>query len=211
MTQAMQTNTQSIFKLSPSEALARLKAGNQRFLSAQSQIPTLEAELLEAQAEAQEPYVTILGCSDSRVPPELIFDTWLGELFVIRVAGNVLDSSILGTLQYAARHLHTPLFVVMGHEGCGAVKAAIGYRLKGVEHPEAIEGLLEAIVPAVDAVDPSTPPEHFCNAAVEENVRRTVAFLQQTPEGQAQIENGAGIVGAVYELHSGKVRFLEQG
>ena len=205
----MQNIGQNIFKFSSEEALTRLKAGNQRFLSAQSQVPTLEAELLEAQADGQEPYATILGCSDSRVPPELIFDAWLGELFVIRVAGNVLDTHILGTLQYAARHLHTPLFVVMGHEGCGAVQAAIDYRLKGVAHPEAIEGLLEAIVPAVDSVDPLTPSAHFCNAAVEENVRRTMAYLAQTPEGQAQMEIGARIIGAVYELQTGTVRFLD--
>src|SRR5512139_1056832 len=106
-------------------ALKRLKAGNARFVGGRSRFPTIQKTVLKQLAKGQEPYATILCCSDSRVPPELVFDAGFGELFVVRVAGNVLGPSILGTLQYAGAHLHTPLFVVMGHEGCGAVKAAI--------------------------------------------------------------------------------------
>ena len=107
------------------EALHRLKEANARFVSGRARFLTVQNEVLAELAKGQQPYATVLGCSDSRVPPELVFDAGFGELFVIRVAGNVLGTAIEGTLQYAARHLHTPLFVVFGHEGCGAVKAAI--------------------------------------------------------------------------------------
>ncbi len=192
-----------------SNALARLKAGNHRFLTGDTLVPTLEMNLLEQQAHGQEPYATILGCSDSRVPPELVFDAWLGELFVVRVAGNVLDESVLGTLQYAARHLHTPLYVVMGHEGCGAVQAAIAYRFNGTRQAQRIESLLEHIAPALDGLDAHLCAASQMTAAVEANVRKTVKELAQSPEGKAQLARGAKLVGAVYELKTGRVRFLD--
>ena len=117
------------------EALERLKASNARFVGGQGHFPSLPKEILADLAGGQQPYATILGCSDSRVPPELVFDTGLGELFTVRVAGNVLGPSIQGTLQYAAEHLHTSLFVVMGHEGCGAVKAALAAWVSAVARP----------------------------------------------------------------------------
>src|SRR6188768_1684766 len=117
--------------VSADEAVQRLKAGNERFLAGTARFPTVQKEILADLAKGQQPYATILSCSDSRVPPELVFDAGFGELFVIRVAGNVLGSAILGTLQYAGAHLHTQLFVVMGHEGCGAVQAAVGAKFHG--------------------------------------------------------------------------------
>ena len=104
------------------EALARLVAGNERFLRGEARFPTVQKEILADLAKGQRPYATILGCSDSRVPPELIFDAGFGELFIVRVAGNVVSPEVVGTLQYAGVHLQTPLFVVLGHEGCGAVQ-----------------------------------------------------------------------------------------
>ncbi len=194
---------------SADDALARLMEGNQRFISGHTEVPTLEKELLLEQAKGQQPYATILGCSDSRVPPELIFDAWLGELFVIRVAGNVLGQSILGTLQYAARYLHTPLFVVMGHEGCGAVEAAVNYQFEGSRHPNKIEFLLDNIAPAFGDLDETAPRAELLKAAVEANVRRTVQALRDSPEGQSQMEHGVKLIGAIYALHTGRVRFLE--
>src|SRR5947199_726489 len=135
---------------SADEALNRLQEGNARFATGRAQFPTMQKEVLAELAKAQQPYATILGCSDSRVPPELVFDAGFGELFVVRVAGNVLGPSILGTLQYAATHLHTPLFVVMGHEGCGAVKAGIAAKFHGATHKSRIDVLLENILPALD-------------------------------------------------------------
>jgi carbonic anhydrase len=192
------------------EALARLQAGNLRFISGQARFPTVQKEVLAELARGQQPYVTILGCSDSRVPPELVFDAGFGELFVIRVAGNVLGPSILGTLQYAGLHLRTPLFVVMGHEGCGAVKAAIASRFDGSRQASRIEILLEQIIPALDGLDPQATPAELLSAAVEANVRHTVRELLATPEAKARLGEGVmRLVGAVYELETGRVRFLD--
>ena len=192
------------------EALDRLKAGNARFLSGRARFPTVQKEVLAELAKGQEPYATILGCSDSRVPPELVFDAAFGELFVVRVAGNVLGPSILGTLQYAGTHLHTPLFVVMGHEGCGAVKAAIASKFHGAAQKSRIAVLLENILPALDNLDGTQSPEALLRLAVEANVRHTVATLLETQEAKARLAMGVmKLVGAVYDLESGHVRFLK--
>jgi carbonic anhydrase len=192
------------------QALQRLQQGNARFVAGQARFPTVQKEVLAELAKGQDPYATILGCSDSRVPPELVFDAGFGELFVVRVAGNVLGPSIFGTLQYAGVHLRTPLFVVLGHEGCGAVKAAIGEKFHEVQHRSRIAVLLENIVPALDGLDASMPPEALLSAAVEANVRWTVRQLLESPEGRARAAEGEmKLVGAVYDLTSGGVRFLE--
>ena len=192
------------------EALSRLKEGNARFVSGQARFPTMQKEVLADLAKGQQPYATVLGCSDSRVPPELVFDAGFGELFVIRVAGNVLGPSIVGTLQYAGAHLHTPLFIVLGHEGCGAVKAAIASKFHRAVHQSRIALLLENIVPALDDLDPTLTPTALLNAAVEANVRRTIRALLESPEGRARAALGdVKLVGAVYDLNTGRVRFLE--
>lgn len=192
------------------QALERLKEGNARFVNGEAHFPTVQKEVLADLTKGQQPYATILGCSDSRVPPEVIFDAHLGELFVIRVAGNVLGPSIFGTLQYAASHLRTPLVVVLGHEGCGAVKAALASKFEGAEHRSRIEILLENILPALEGIDPSLPPEALLSAGVEANVRRTVSEILDTPEARARYEgSGLKLVGAVYDLGTGRVRFLD--
>jgi carbonic anhydrase len=192
------------------EALRRLKEGNERFVSGQARFPILQTGVLAELAKGQQPYATILGCSDSRVPPELVFDAGFGELFVVRVAGNTLGPSVAGTLQYAKAHLHTPLFVVMGHEGCGAVKAAIDSKLHGVQHKSRIALLLESILPALDGLDETLPPTARLDAAIESNVRWTVRRLLESPEGQTRMaEGGVMLVGAIYDLDTGRVRFLE--
>jgi carbonic anhydrase len=114
------------------EALARLVAGNRRFVRGHARFPTVQKEVLANLAKSQRPYATIVGCSDSRVPPELVFDAGFGELFIVRIAGNVISPEVMGTLQYAGVHLHTPLFVVLGHEGCGALQAALALKLQGM-------------------------------------------------------------------------------
>ena len=192
------------------EALARLQAGNLRFVRGEASFPTVQKEILAELALGQQPYATILGCSDSRVPPELVFDAGFGELFVIRVAGNVLGPSILGSLQYSALHLKTPLFVVLGHEGCGAVKAAIASRFDEAPQAGRIELLLEQIIPALDGLDPQAPPAELLSAGVEANVRRTIRELLATPEAKSRSGEGVfKLVGAVYELETGRVRFLD--
>src|SRR5690349_4884910 len=116
------------------EALARLKAGNERFLAGKARFPTVQKEVLADLARGQRPFATILGCSDSRVPPELLFDASFGELFVVRVAGNVLGPAIAGSIQYASVHLETTLLLVLGHDTCGAVEAALDARFLGTQH-----------------------------------------------------------------------------
>lgn len=197
--------------LTAREALARLKAGNERFVSGEGRFPTVQKAVLEDLAEGQQPWATILGCSDSRVPPEVVFDAHLGELFIVRVAGNVLGNSILGSLQYAGAHLKTPLFVVLGHEGCGAVQAAIAWRFEGERQKSRIELLLENIVPAVEGLDSTLPPEVLLSRGVEANVRRTMDQLLATPEAQANLATGGmRLVGAIYDLKSGRVRFIDE-
>ena len=192
------------------QALQRLKDGNARFVRGEARFPTVQKEVLAELAKGQAPYATILGCSDSRVPPELIFDAGFGELFVIRVAGNVLGPTILGTLQYAGSHLHTPLFVVLGHEGCGAVDAAIALKYAGTAQKSRIQVLLREILPALEGLDSKQPAEALLRTAVEANVRHTVRQLLATDEARARLEGSRmKLVGAVYELESGKARFLE--
>lgn len=192
------------------EALNRLKEGNARFVAGSARFPTVQKEVLAELAKGQQPYATILGCSDSRVPPELVFDAGFGELFVIRVAGNVLDPAILGTLQYAGTHLQTPLFVIMGHAGCGAVKAALASKFHGAVHKSRIEVLLQNILPALESLDAAQAPDALLDSAVEANVRHTLQELRKTPEVQArQVEGKMKLVGALYDLESGLVRFIE--
>jgi carbonic anhydrase len=196
-------------RLTADRSIERLTEGNQRFVAGNVRAPVFRADRMAGMAVRQQPFATILGCSDSRVPPEFIFDAWLDELFVVRVAGNVLGPTVLATLQYAAFHLDTPLFVVMGHEGCGAVKAALAYRFEQHHESERIEALLDIIAPSLDGLEAVASAEGRVHAAVEANVRRTLRLLCESAVGAAQIARGVRIVGAVYELHTGRVRFLD--
>jgi carbonic anhydrase len=190
------------------EALARLIDGNNRFVRGEARFPTIQKEILAELAKGQRPYATVLGCSDSRVPPELIFDAGFGELFIIRVAGNVISPEVIGTLQYAGVHLRTPLFVVLGHEGCGAVHAALAARA-GSREPTRIALLLDNILPGLRDMPPDLAPDEESRAAVEANVRWSMHQLLDTPEAKARMVEGTmKLVGAVYELDSGRVRFL---
>jgi carbonic anhydrase len=191
------------------QALARLVAGNKRFLAGEARFPTVRKEILASLAKKQQPYATIIGCSDSRVPPELLFDAGFGELFTVRVAGNVISPEVMGSLQYAAVHLHTPLFVVLGHEGCGAIQAALARKYQGTRERRRIELLLDRISPGLLGLPHGLTGEARMAAAVEANVRWSMKQLSDTPEGQARMKEGIlKLVGAVYELQTGCVRFL---
>ena len=196
--------------ISADEAMQRLIEGNNRFLQGSARFRTVWKETLADLAKGQQPYSTILGCSDSRVPPELIFDSYFGELFIIRVAGNVCSPEVMGSMQYAGAHLHTPLFVVLGHEGCGAVKAAMDSKLDAVAHQSRIQVLVNDILPGLPEFDPQAAPLERLAQAVEANVRWSMHQLLETPEGRKAVEEeGAKLVGAVYEIASGRVRFLQ--
>jgi carbonic anhydrase len=197
--------------LTGDQALARLKAGNARFMAGKAQFPTVQKDVLAMLSRGQHPFATILGCSDSRVPPELVFDASFGELFVIRVAGNVLGPAIEGSLQYAGMHLRTPLFVVLGHEGCGAVEAAMEQKFNGATHGSRIERLLEEITPALEPPDRFFSHKQQLAVAVEANVRHTLRRILYSPEGERRRKEGfMKAVGAIFEFHTGQVHFLEE-
>jgi carbonic anhydrase len=140
------SNTAStVTHLDSNGALKALKAGNARFVSGQVSDIDTSAKNRKTLSEGQEPFAVIVGCSNSRVPPELLFDQGLGDVFVVRVAGNVVDPVVLGSVEYGVEHLHSPLVVVMGHQGCGAVSAAIA----GGEQPGDIGAVLALIQPSV--------------------------------------------------------------
>ena len=190
-------------------ALARLLAGNRRFVRGKARFPTVRKEVLANLARRQQPYATILGCSDSRVPPELVFDAGFGDLFIIRVAGNVIAGDVLGTLQYAALHLRTPLFVVLGHEDCGAVAAALETKHHGKTHGRHIARLIDNMLPCLNGVA-RLPPAAQMSAAIEANVRWSMQQIRATREGRARTKEGfVKLVGAIYEIQTGRVRFLE--
>jgi carbonic anhydrase len=190
------------------DALALLIAGNERFVSGRSR-PGPSGPAAELVA-GQRPFATVLGCSDSRVPPELLFDVGFGELFVIRVAGNVILPAVMGSIQYAAVHLRTPLFMILGHEGCGAVNATLTALRQGTAERSRIQILLESIKPGLEAIPADTPQEELLRTGVEANVRWSMHQLLDTPEGRARLAEGQlKLVGAVYELATGRVRLLD--
>ena len=191
------------------EALTRLVEGNARFLRGEARFPVLQTDILADLAKAQRPFATVLGCSDSRVPPELLFDAGFGNLFIVRVAGNVVSPEVLGSLQYAGVHLRTPLFVVLGHSGCGAVKAALAERRHGPTERRGIAQLLSIIQPGLVNLGSDLDPEAELQAAVEANVRWSMQQVLETPEAKARSAEGVmKLVGAVYDIRTGAVKFL---
>jgi len=200
-------------------ALAALKAGNLRFLEgARPRALDAVAARREALAAGQAPSAVVLGCSDSRVPPEIVFDQELGELFVIRVAGNIANPTQLGSVEFAVHALGVRLVVVLGHSGCGAVRAAVEEALGGAPSPwQGLESIIHSIVPAIqDMVDRGREPgpelvEELMLPSVEANVRQAVRRLRAGLEADAPADSGEGlmVVGAVYEVETGTVRFLE--
>ena len=178
------------------EALKKLKDGNARYLTAKQNEGDISAALREKTcAEGQTPYAIVVTCSDSRVIPESIFSAGIGELFVIRVAGNVIDNHQLGSIEYAAEHLGSPLVVVMGHSHCGAVGAAIGH---------GAEGYIKFIT---DEIKKAIGEEKDDYAACCLNVQHSVKVIKDSLKIQDD-EHGLQVCGAVYHLEDGRVEFL---
>jgi carbonic anhydrase len=193
------------------EGVQRLVEGNARFVRGDSVQHAPTRDELAHLADAQHPFATILGCSDSRVPPELVFDQGPGDLFIVRVAGNVVGTETLGSLGYALKHLATPLFVVLGHEGCGAVRAALLAMIRGTTEEGNLGEILDAIRPALQNVDPREPAQAQLPLAVEANVRWAIRQLASNSRGRAALARAEiQLVGAVYELTTGRVRFLDR-
>jgi carbonic anhydrase len=190
----------------PQEALGLLKAGNDRFARNASSPISLSVNRRRELADAQHPMAIILSCADSRVPPEYVFNTGLGDLFVIRTAGEVVDRSILATAEYGAEHLRIPLLVVMGHESCGAVKAAA--ESKSAAPSPNLDYLLKSIQAARK---PSTQERDEIKTLVLANVEQVIneAMSRSVVLRRLVDEGRLSVVGAYYELVSGRVIFSE--
>ena len=189
------------------EALQWLLAGNHRFWDGHPRHDHESMRRVAMLGEGQHPFAIVLGCADSRVTPELVFDHGLGDLFVIRVAGNVVAEDEAGSAEYALAHLHVPLLIVLGHEDCGAVTAALQAH-EGA--PEELITLLDRIAPALEGIDPALPTRERVRLGVEANVRQSVRQLRDIQDRAVQPqEERSLIVGAVYELRTGRVRILE--
>ena len=184
--------------VSADAALAKLNEGNLRFATSEvSQSKPTAARRAET-AQEQHPFAIILGCADSRTAPELIFDQNLGDLFVIRTAGNLVDDHALGSIEYAVAHLGARLVVVLGHQRCGAVKAA----LESDHAPGHIESLVRDIQPAVKAV--KGKPGDPLSATVAENARQVAAQIK-AKAALGDLAKEVRIVSAVYDLDTGKI------
>jgi carbonic anhydrase len=199
------------------EALERLRAGNKRFVANVRSAESISNAARRAElAVAQQPFAIVLGCSDSRVPVEIIFDQGLGDLFVIRVAGNIVAPSLIGSVEFAASQFGTRLVVVLGHSQCGAILATLDeLRRPTANQSPNLKSIVDRIRPAVEGLlaggDQQEPPG-LVSRAVEANI---VASVQQLRHGSAIIEGlvanqGLVIVGASYSLDTGVVEFLEQ-
>jgi len=195
----------------PAEALLELKQGNARFYSGAQQRVLTDVNHRRAQIMAQTPFAVVLGCADSRVPVELVFDQGPGDIFSIRIAGNVVNPVTLGSIEYAVSKLKVHLLVVMGHEGCGAVAAAMLPHAERAAEPQNIRLLLDEIRPAVANLPPIRDHKARMREAVVSNVWRQLNNLKANPVVMAAVESGQiEIVGAFYEIGSGAVDFLEE-
>ena len=199
--------------LSPDEALEKLKQGNADFLADKSSSAPKDRNRRLEIARSQVPFAVFVGCSDSRVPPEVLFGAGLGELFIVRNAGNTVDTVALGSIEYGVAVLGAPLLVVMGHERCGAVDAALKVVQKNATYPGSIGTMIQPILPAAlmaAATHPGGNDEEVLDAAVRENVRRVVERLRNSePMLTDPLKSGKlKIVGARYDLDDGKVDFF---
>jgi carbonic anhydrase len=193
-------------KTSPDEALLRLKDGNQRFINGKSTKPRQDFNRIKEVAAAQYPFATIVGCSDSRVPNEIIFDQGLGDLFIVRTAGQVSSYASWGSIEFAEEVLGTKLIVVLGHTQCGAVNAAVNLP----EVPGHIVTLINAIKPAVEKAKKSEP-KNLLDVAIRENVAMQVEQLKGLePVLAKRVREGSiKIIGGLYDLNTGKIEFFE--
>ena len=193
--------------VSGEQALQKLIEGNARFASGNLTHPDQSADRLSELVSGQHPFAIVVGCSDSRVAPEVVFDQGLGDIFVIRTAGEVMDNVTLASIEYAVEHLSVPLVVVLGHDSCGAVTAV----LSGGEVPGHLGSLVDYILPAVDEAKAAGSEEQLLNNSIDNNVKNIVEELSTSEPIQSEaVEEGKlTVVGARYHLDSGIVEILE--
>ena len=194
--------------LSPDQVLQTLLEGNQRFVMATQRAGGRAIERRLELTQGQSPFAIILGCADSRVPPEIVFDTGLGDLFVCRVAGNIETAEIMGSIEFAVRALGSPLIMVLGHSSCGAVDAALAVVTRGAEFEGYLAGLVDQITPAAASIvgQPGNPLDN----AIRANVQTTVSqLLRRDPDLATRVSDGRlRVVGGVYDLASGRVELV---
>src|SRR5713101_8476988 len=192
--------------VAPAEAISKLKEGNGRYTSGNLQHPGQTAERRTELANTQHPFAAILSCSDSRVPPEIVFDEGLGDLFVVRVAGNVINDESLGSIEYSVDHLGVRLVLVLGHQSCGAVKAAKETIAAKGKAPGHIQSLVTAIKPAMEAT-----VNGDLDATIKANVKHVAdALRSSTPILKGRVDSGEmKVIGGYYSLDTGSVTFLE--
>jgi carbonic anhydrase len=193
--------------VAPAEAISKLKEGNGRYTSGNVQHPGQTAERRTELAETQHPFAAVVSCSDSRVPPEIIFDQGLGDLFIVRVAGNVINDEGLGSIEYTVDHLGTRLVLVLGHQRCGAVDAARETIAAKGKAPGHIQSLVTAIKPAVEAT-----AKDDLETTIKANVKNVVQALRSsTPILKAEVDSGKiQIIGGYYSLDTGAVTLLDE-
>jgi len=191
----------------PAEAISKLKEGNGRYTSGNLQHPGQTTERRTELAKTQHPFAGIVSCSDSRVPPEIVFDQGLGDLFIVRVAGNVINDEGLGSIEYTVDHLGTRLILVLGHQSCGAVDAARETIAAKGKAPGHIQSLVTAIKPAVEAT-----AKDDLETTIKANVKNVVKALRSsTPILKAKVDSGEiQVIGGYYSLDTGAVTFLDE-
>lgn len=196
-----------------SSVTTQLTKGNRRFIAGHPQQPRHEAQRRQETVKyGQHPKAVILTCADSRVVPERLFDQGLGDLFTIRVAGNVANDDEVASVEYAAEHLHTTLVVVLGHTECGAVTAVVNGKLLPGRAFAHLTAPIRAAVAAARKTNPTLHGEGLISAAIKANVREAMADLLKNSEALRQLENEQRIriVGAIYDLKTGQVRWLDE-
>ncbi len=195
-----------VAKVTPEEALAKLNEGNKRFVEGKMIHPHQDAARRTELTKTQKPFATLVSCSDSRVPPEIVFDQGVGDLFVVRIAGNVVDEIELATIEYSVKHLGVELIVILGHENCGAVNAAI----EGYAEPNYIQALVAKIEPAVEIA--RKEPGNLLENTIKENIRLVDSELETRGNVlPALIASGnLRVTGAYYNLHTGEAEWTEK-
>ena len=195
--------------ISGEDAIRRLKEGNARFVSGHPQCNYKDVARRGELSKGQHPFVTILGCSDSRVPVEMIFDEGLGDIFTARVAGNVASDDVTGSIEYAVKHLGTLAVVVLGHESCGAVTAALSSPAELAGEPAEVRSLLDLIKPAITNTDRKQPKDKQIQSAVEANARASLRQLKGKQDWDHLAGHPVVFASAVYSLATGTVRWLQ--
>ena len=201
--------------LTAQEALTRLQEGNKRFVEGKSTYNTNDTRRRNELVDGQTPFAIILGCSDSRVPAEIVFDQGLGDLFVIRIAGNIVAPSQIGSIEFAVETFQTPLVVVLGHTRCGAVAATLNQiRQPQASRSQHLRSIVERIRPAVEPLSEirtDLTPEQLLERAIRSNIRMSVNQLRHGSSFLEEIHDSSSlwIVGAEYSLESGEVDFFE--